>query len=64
LIGKIKDTRGYNRQQALWGDSWVNILMEAADAPRYVKGKKPAPVIETREDLDRVLGRVKSQQTE
>jgi len=63
-LGKIKDTRGYSRKQALWGESWINMLMEAADAPRYVKGKKPAPVIETKEDLDRVLGRRQSQQTE
>jgi hypothetical protein len=59
LIGKIKDTRGYTSREALWGDSWVNMIMEAADAPRYIRGKRAAPVIETKEDLDRVLGRTK-----
>jgi len=31
--------------------------MEAADAPRYVRGKRPAPVITTKEELDAALGR-------
>jgi len=41
----------------LWNESWVNLLMQQADAVRYISGKRPAPVIETKEDLDRVLGR-------
>ena len=57
MFGKIKDTRGYTHKGLLWGTSWLNLLMEAADAPRYVKGKKAAPVIETKEQLYAALGK-------
>ena len=57
MLGKIKDARGYTSEQALWGDSWINLLMEAADAPRYVKGRKAAQVAETKEDLEKITGR-------
>lgn len=57
MLGKIKDTRGYTPNEVLWGDSWINILMEAADAPRYVTGTRPAPVVKSKEELDEILGR-------
>jgi len=48
----------------LWQESWINLLMQQADGVRYISGKRPAPVIETKEDLDRVLGRRGSEQSQ
>jgi hypothetical protein len=45
----------------LWNESWINLLMQQADAVRYINGKRPAPVIESKEDLDRILGRRKTE---
>jgi len=54
-FGQLMNERGYTRRQLLWGDSWINILMESADAPRYMKGSRPAPVAESSEDIKRIL---------
>lgn len=56
IIGQIKEKRGYTHDDVLWGTSWLNILMETSDAPRYVKGRK-IPVVETAEQLRQILGR-------
>ncbi len=54
IIGQIAKERGLTRQQVLWGDSWLNYELYAADAPRYVRGQKPVPVVESIEDLRRL----------
>lgn len=40
----------------LWGDSWLNHQMYIADAPRYITGKPPAPVVESLEELQKIRG--------
>jgi hypothetical protein len=40
----------------LWGEAWINLLMEMADAPRYTK-KKHVPSFEGSEQLKQALGR-------
>lgn len=57
VLGRIMSERGYTREQVLWKNSWINLLMESADAPKYIKGSPPAPVASSKEDLDRILGR-------
>ena len=54
-IGNIKRERGYTHEHILWGESWINILMECADAPRYTK-KRQVPVIESTEQLTERFG--------
>lgn len=56
-LGKIMSERGYTREQVLWGDSFLNMLMESADSPKYVKGHKPAPIANSTEDIKRILKR-------
>ncbi|WP_340112614.1 hypothetical protein [Maribellus mangrovi] len=48
----------------MWGEPWINLLMEAADAPRWVKGRKPAPVINSKEELEKVLGKSQKEKVE
>lgn len=55
ILGKIMNDRGLKRGEILWDDSWVNLLMENVDAPRYVKGKRPAPVAESSDDIKNIL---------
>lgn len=55
VFGRIMTERGYTRKQVLWGDSWINLLMESADAPRYVSGKPRAPIAENSDDIKRIL---------
>lgn len=55
LFGQIMNERGYTKKQLLWGDSWLNMMMENADAPRYIRGKRPAPVANSSEDIKRIL---------
>ncbi|HMM16314.1 MAG TPA: hypothetical protein PKC47_02120 [Petrimonas sp.] len=54
-IGNIKRERGYTSDQVLWGESWINLLMESADAPRYTK-KRNTPIIESTDQLDKMFG--------
>ena len=55
-IGKIMDTRGWTREQVLWGDSWINLLMQQADQAKYVK-KSNSLKIDSKEALKEALGR-------
>lgn len=55
LIGQIKAERGYTHEYVLWGEAWINILMERADAPRYTK-KQWVPMINGAGDLKKILG--------
>lgn len=55
-IGRIKAERGYTHEHVLWGESWVNLLMEQADAPRYVK-KRNIPIVDGAAALRERLGR-------
>jgi len=57
ILGQIKDKRGYTHEQILWGQPWAILLLEMADAPRYVKGQRPAPVVESAKDIHKLLGR-------
>ncbi|HBX44479.1 MAG TPA: hypothetical protein DEG28_01100 [Porphyromonadaceae bacterium] len=45
LLGEIMKERGYTHDYVLWGVSWINLLMERADAPRYTK-KQFAPFVD------------------
>lgn len=55
-IGNIKRERGYTHDYVLWGESWINLLMESADAPRYSK-KQHIPVVDGVDGLRERLGR-------
>jgi hypothetical protein len=55
-IGRIKSERGYTHEYVLWGEAWINLLMETADAPRYTR-KKHTPIIESAEELDKIFGK-------
>ncbi len=55
-IGRIKSERGYTHEQVLWGEAWINLLMETADAPRYTR-KKRTPIIESTEELNKLFGK-------
>jgi hypothetical protein len=56
LLGKIMDARGYTLKQVLWGESWINLMMEYSDSPRYVKGTRAA-TFDNVDDLKKALGR-------
>ncbi len=55
MIGRIKDERGYTHDQVLWDTSWLNLLIEMADAPRWVKNQ--APEAQNINEVKRLLGR-------
>ena len=55
-IGKLKIERGFSHNYILCDESWINILMESADQPRYVKGNS-APVVDGADELKQRLGR-------
>ena len=55
VLGQIKDKRGYTDEQVLWGQSWIKLMLEMADAPRYVKGGKQAAMFENAEQLKKAL---------
>jgi hypothetical protein len=55
IIGNIKRERGYTHEHILWGEAWINLLMESADAPRYTK-KRRTPIIESTEQLEAMYG--------
>lgn len=55
-LGKIKAERGYTHAHVLWGETWLNLLMESADAPRYTK-KQHIPVVDGANELKERLGR-------
>ena len=57
ILGRIMNERGYTREEVLWHNSWINLIMETADAPKYMKGKPPAPVVSSKDELDKILGR-------
>ncbi|MBN2747474.1 MAG: hypothetical protein JXR34_12170 [Bacteroidales bacterium] len=57
VLGRIMAERGYTRNQVLWNNAWINLLMESADAPKYIKGAPPAPVVSSKEELDKILGK-------
>lgn len=56
FIGQIKEKRGYTHNYILWGEPWAIFLMEMADAPRYVRGRRPAPVMESADGIKSILG--------
>jgi hypothetical protein len=56
LIGQIKEKTGYSHEYVLWGQPWALLLMEAADAPRYVRGRRPAPVVGSADEVENILG--------
>lgn len=55
-IGQIREKTGYTLEYILWAEPWVNFILDSADAPRYVKGKRPVPVVEDEEDIKNILG--------
>ncbi|MDR1644222.1 MAG: hypothetical protein LBS05_00130 [Tannerellaceae bacterium] len=56
LIGQIKERTGYSHRYILWGQPWALFLLESADAPHYVKGRRPPPVAESIDELESFLG--------
>lgn len=60
LLGQIKRERGYTHEYLLWGESWINILLEGADQPRYDPDAAPEERIEWYDgagDLRKSFGR-------
>jgi hypothetical protein len=55
-IGRIKVERGYTQEQVLWGEAWINLLLETADAPRYTR-EKHTPIVESTEELTNIFGK-------
>ena len=57
-IGQIRERTGYTLDYILWGEPWINFILEAADAPRYIRGERPVQEvdIETAEDAARLFG--------
>lgn len=55
-IGQIREKTGYTLDYILWAEPWVNFILDSADAPRYVKGKRPTPIVEDEEDIKNILG--------
>jgi hypothetical protein len=56
LIGQIKEKTGYSHEYVLWGQPWVLFLLEGADAPHYVRGSRPVPVVDSIEEAQQALG--------
>jgi hypothetical protein len=56
VIGGIKEKTGYTTQHILWHQPWALFLMEAADAPRYRKGRPPVAVAESADEIENILG--------
>jgi cytochrome c-type biogenesis protein CcmH/NrfF len=57
MIGSIKEKTGCSQDYILWGQPWVIFLMEAADAAKYRRGRRRAPVVESAEDIEKILGK-------
>jgi hypothetical protein len=55
IIGKIMDARGWTREQVLWGESWINLMLQNADQARYVKQKSRH--IDNIDELREAMGR-------
>lgn len=55
IFGKIMDARGWTRDQVLWGESWVNLMLQNADQARYVKQKSKH--IDNIDELREAMGR-------
>jgi len=56
VIGQIRERTGYTLDYILWGQPWIIFLLEAADAIKHVKGKRPVPVVESSEEVAQILG--------
>jgi hypothetical protein len=56
IIGQIREKTGYSLDYILWAEPWITFIIESADAPRYVKGSRPTPVIESAEEAANALG--------
>lgn len=56
MMGQIRERTGHTREHILWGEPWILLLMEAADAVKYVKGERPVPVVESSEEVAAILG--------
>ena len=54
IIWSIQKETGWTHNYILWGESWFNLLMKLADAPRTVKGGK-AKIIEGDTELEEFL---------
>ena len=49
------DTRGWTREQVLWDESWVNLMLQNADQARYVK--QHSRRIDSIDELREAMGR-------
>jgi hypothetical protein len=50
----LQEKTGWSHDYILWEESWINIQMKLADAPR-ISTKKRKKAIETEEDLRNFL---------
>jgi len=55
VLGQLKEKRGLTHDQIMWSQPWAMLLLEMADEPRYVKGQRPAPVVDNADDLRKIL---------
>ena len=53
IIWSIQKETGWSHDYVMWGESWFNIQMKLADAPRLEKEKKK--IIEDSEELEDLL---------
>ena len=54
IIWSIQKETGWTHDYILWGESWFNIQMKLADAPRMINGNRKK-TIESEDELEEFL---------
>ena len=54
IIWSIQKETGWTHEYILWGESWFNIQMKLADAPRMINGNRKK-TIESEDELEEFL---------
>lgn len=54
IIWSIQKETGWTHEYILWGESWFNIQMKLADAPRMITGSRKK-TIESEDELEEFL---------
>jgi hypothetical protein len=54
VIWSIQKETGWTHDYILWGESWFNIQMKLADAPRMINGNRKK-TIESEDELEEFL---------
>jgi hypothetical protein len=55
MILSLQEKFGCSHDYILWGESWTNLQMKIADAPRISTKKDEVKPIETEEELEAFL---------